>query len=250
MKKRVGGGCSFFFFFFPRYFFSSSTSTCPCSCSSLRCLLFTALLICCLICCPSMAVAKPASHIKLPGITNATIREMMSNTSNLLTSVFSSYDLLRRPQVEEPLSVTVSIYVYSIGPISEKEMVYTIDCYFRQYWQDERLEFNARLDQLSLSAGIVNSIWRPDTYFWNSKSAYLHKITQPNRFLRIKRDGTISYSQRLTIVAGCSMFLRTYPLDVQRCKLTIGSCKFNFFNFFCEFWNFNFLSSCLPCLWY
>ena len=41
--------------------------------------------------------------------------------------------------------------------------------------------------------------------------------------MRITPDGTVSYSQRLTLAAGCSMNLVKFPLDSQTCKLEIGS---------------------------
>ena len=43
------------------------------------------------------------------------------------------------------------------------------------------------------------------------------------RFVRITPDGTVSYSQRLTLAAGCPMNLVKFPLDSQNCRLEIGS---------------------------
>ena len=43
------------------------------------------------------------------------------------------------------------------------------------------------------------------------------------RFVRILPDGTVSYSQRLTLQASCPMNLVKFPLDSQTCKLEIGS---------------------------
>jgi gamma-aminobutyric acid receptor subunit alpha len=62
-----------------------------------------------------------------------------------------------------------------------------------------------------------------DTFFINGKGSYLHKMTVPNRFIRIAPNGRISYSQRLTIKASCQMNLRKFPLDSQSCPLIIGS---------------------------
>ena len=39
-------------------------------------------------------------------------------------------------------------------------------------------------------------VWKPDTYFLNGKKSYLHKITVPNKFLRIKQNGELTYSMR------------------------------------------------------
>ena len=47
----------------------------------------------------------------------------------------------------------------------------------------------------------LNRIWRPDTFIVNGRDSYLHKMTVPNRFIRIAPNGRMSYSQRLTIKA-------------------------------------------------
>jgi len=83
---------------------------------------------------------------------------------------------------------------------------YSMDCYFRQYWRDERLSFtglsqhNARSDRavshLSLNIKMLEKIWKPDTYFHNGLSSYLHTITRPNKLLRISEHGDITYSMR------------------------------------------------------
>ena len=74
---------------------------------------------------------------------------------------------------------------------------------FRQYWTDNRLEFNSTtsLEELAMNWQFLNKIWRPDTYIINGKNSYLHKMTVPNRFIRISPSGRISYSQRLTLIA-------------------------------------------------
>ena len=81
---------------------------------------------------------------------------------------------------------------------------------------DERLKFNATgISELALNWAFLAKIWVPDTYFVNGMKSYLHKITVPNRFVRISPDGKVSYSQRLTLWATCPMNLRKFPLDSQ-----------------------------------
>ncbi len=55
----------------------------------------------------------------------------------------------------------------------------------------------------------------PDTFFVNGGKSKLHKITVPNRFSRLQPDGTVGYSQRLTVHAMCAMGLFKFPLDSQ-----------------------------------
>lgn len=71
-----------------------------------------------------------------------------------------------------------------------------MDCYFRQYWRDQRLSFFGPIKSLSLSIKMLERIWRPDTYFYNGKNSYVHTITVPNKLLRISQDGDILYSMR------------------------------------------------------
>lgn len=38
---------------------------------------------------------------------------------------------------------------------------YTMDCYFRQEWRDERLAFTAPFSEISLSMKMLELIWKP-----------------------------------------------------------------------------------------
>ncbi|XP_024083752.1 gamma-aminobutyric acid receptor alpha-like isoform X2 [Cimex lectularius] len=113
--------------------------------------------------------------------------------------------------------------VRSMGPISEVDMTYSMDCYFRQTWVDTRLAYSGHKDTLALSITMLKRIWKPDTYFYNGKQSYLHTITSPNKFVRLFQDGRVLYSSRLTIKAGCPMNLENFPMDTQRCPLKFGS---------------------------
>lgn len=122
------------------------------------------------------------------------------------------------------MKVVVNLSIRSMGPVDEGRMAYSLDCYFRQSWYDERLKFNATgISELALNWAFLAKIWVPDTYIVNGRKSYLHKITVPNRFVRISPNGKVSYSQRLTLWANCPMNLRKFPLDSQMCPLTIGS---------------------------
>ncbi|XP_064482178.1 gamma-aminobutyric acid receptor alpha-like isoform X2 [Ornithodoros turicata] len=113
--------------------------------------------------------------------------------------------------------------IRSMGPISELDMEYSMDCYFRQQWTDHRLRFDGPISPISLHIKMLEGIWKPDTYFHNGKGSYLHTITQPNKLLRISRNGDVLYSMRLTIKARCPMQLQSFPMDRQSCPLAFGS---------------------------
>jgi gamma-aminobutyric acid receptor subunit alpha len=123
----------------------------------------------------------------------------------------------------------------SMGPVDESRQIFTLDCYFRQYWTDPRLVFSSqRIKELTLNWKFLSRIWRPDTYFLNGQDSYLHNIVVPNKFVRVAHTGRVSYSQRLTVTARCKMDLSKFPHDsqvaaarppasAQVCPLQIGS---------------------------
>ncbi|XP_023701660.1 gamma-aminobutyric acid receptor subunit alpha-2 isoform X2 [Cryptotermes secundus] len=116
------------------------------------------------------------------------------------------------------------MHIKSMGSVSETDQEYVMDCYFRQSWYDRRLGFSfPGLDEFSLSWLFLDRVWKPDTFFLNGKKSHLHRITVPNKFLRLRNDGFLTYSMRLTIKASCPMHLRKFPLDSQSCPLLIGS---------------------------
>ncbi|KAK5643820.1 hypothetical protein RI129_007665 [Pyrocoelia pectoralis] len=152
-------------------------------------------------------------------------RNNHQNISTLLDNLLRGYDNSVRPDFGGPPAIIeVDIMVRSMGPISEVDMTYSMDCYFRQSWVDKRLAFagNSK-DTLALSISMLARIWKPDTYFYNGKQSYLHTITTPNKFVRLYQDGRVLYSSRLTIKAGCPMNLEDFPMDIQRCPLKFGS---------------------------
>ncbi|XP_015514821.1 gamma-aminobutyric acid receptor subunit alpha-1 isoform X1 [Neodiprion lecontei] len=154
------------------------------------------------------------------------VNDMVSkNITMVLENLLKNYENNQLPTHGKgmPTVVKTNILIRSMGPISELDMDYSMDCYFRQYWRDSRLSFLGPIKSLSLSIKMLERIWRPDTYFYNGKHSYVHTITVPNKLLRISQDGDILYSMRLTIKAKCPMELRNFPMDRQSCPLILGS---------------------------
>ncbi|XP_028968330.1 gamma-aminobutyric acid receptor alpha-like [Galendromus occidentalis] len=146
------------------------------------------------------------------------------NISILLEQLLRNYDDNQRPyQGVRPTRVVASMLIRSMGPVSELDMEYSMDCYFRQAWNDHRLKFKGPISPISLHIKTLERIWKPDTYFHNGRGSYLHTITQPNKLLRLSNDGAVLYSMRLTIKAKCPMELQNFPMDRQSCPLVFGS---------------------------
>uniref|UniRef100_A0A7I4YBA0 GABA A/glycine receptor subunit n=1 Tax=Haemonchus contortus TaxID=6289 RepID=A0A7I4YBA0_HAECO len=153
---------------------------------------------------------------------------LISYTTKLLNTILLNQDKKFRPTNPDssPLNVEIDISVRSMGPISEQDMEFSLDCYFRQKWLDRRLAFtpiNPDKPVMPLASKMLKDIWVPDTYIRNGRKSYLHTLTVPNILFRVRSDGQVHVSQRLTIKTKCLMFLKKFPMDVQACPIEIGS---------------------------
>ncbi|XP_040391557.1 gamma-aminobutyric acid receptor subunit alpha-5 isoform X2 [Cygnus olor] len=144
--------------------------------------------------------------------------------TRILDGLLDGYDNRLRPGLGERITqVKTDIYVTSFGPVSDTEMEYTIDVFFRQSWKDERLRFKGPMQRLPLNNLLASKIWTPDTFFHNGKKSIAHNMTTPNKLLRLEDDGTLLYTMRLTISAECPMQLEDFPMDAHACPLKFGS---------------------------
>ncbi|XP_061312559.1 gamma-aminobutyric acid receptor subunit alpha-6 isoform X1 [Pezoporus flaviventris] len=148
----------------------------------------------------------------------------LENITRILDKLLDGYDNRLRPGFGGAVTeVKTDIYVTSFGPVSDVEMEYTMDVFFRQTWTDERLKFSGPTEILRLNNLMVSKIWTPDTFFRNGKKSIAHNMTTPNKLFRIMQNGTILYTMRLTINADCPMRLVNFPMDGHACPLKFGS---------------------------
>ncbi|KAI2573252.1 GABRA5 isoform 10, partial [Pan troglodytes] len=85
----------------------------------------------------------PTSSVKDETNDNITI------FTRILDGLLDGYDNRLRPGLGERITqVRTDIYVTSFGPVSDTEMEYTIDVFFRQSWKDERLRFKGPMQRL------------------------------------------------------------------------------------------------------
>ncbi|XP_067103243.1 gamma-aminobutyric acid receptor subunit alpha-4 [Osmerus mordax] len=146
------------------------------------------------------------------------------NFTRILDRLLDGYDNRLRPGFGGPVTeVKTDIYVTSFGPVSDVEMEYTMDVFFRQTWVDRRLRYEGPIEILRLNNLMVTKVWTPDTFFRNGKKSVAHNITAPNKLFRIMKNGTILYTMRLTIIAQCPMKLVDFPMDGHACPLKFGS---------------------------
>ena len=90
------------------------------------------------------------------------------NVSFLLNNFQIGYDRRVRPNYGGiPVTVGVSLYILSIGDLSEKFMDFTFDMYFRQFWSDPRLSFDAQVNNKQRR---INSLQLYDSGVWDREA--------------------------------------------------------------------------------
>ncbi|XP_015268249.1 PREDICTED: gamma-aminobutyric acid receptor subunit alpha-4 [Gekko japonicus] len=160
----------------------------------------------------------------LPGQLKKEEKLWPENFTRILDRLLDGYDNRLRPGFGGSVTeVKTDIYVTSFGPVSDVEMEYTMDVFFRQTWVDKRLRYDGPIEILRLNNLMVTKVWTPDTFFRNGKKSVSHNMTAPNKLFRIMRNGTILYTMRLTISAECPMRLVDFPMDGHACPLKFGS---------------------------
>ncbi|PIO69081.1 Cation transporter family protein [Teladorsagia circumcincta] len=148
----------------------------------------------------------------------------------------SSYDKRIRPPSRDstgkngPVIVNVNTYVRSMSNIDFVRMQYNLQVTFRQFWRDPRLAYEELFPGKSLPKFIIvtekDLIWTPDTFFLNEKEAHRHEIDKLNLLMRIYANGSVMYSERLSLTLSCPMYLHKYPMDEQKCRLLLASYAF------------------------
>ena len=61
----------------------------------------------------------------------------------------------------------------SISKVSELDMEYTFDCYFRQTWIDSRLSYRDGPKWIIVNVKMMDLLWKPYTYFENSRESHV-----------------------------------------------------------------------------
>ncbi|CEF65506.1 Gamma-aminobutyric acid receptor subunit beta [Strongyloides ratti] len=154
------------------------------------------------------------------------------------------YDKRLRPLYgEEAVEVGITLHISSISAVSEVDMDFTLDFYLRQTYKDNRLAFGEigkafkNIKSLTVGVDYLEKLWKPDTFFPNTKKSSFHIATTHNSFLRIEPDGTVFTSQRLTVTATCPMKLKLFPMDSQLCSLEIESYGYSVLDIHYKFTN-------------
>jgi hypothetical protein len=77
-------------------------------------------------------------------------------------------------------------------------MEFTLEFYFRQYWNDPRLRFEkvGKFDHFQGSKELAKELWVPDTFFVREKESFVYSMTTTNKFIKVNSKGDVVESMR------------------------------------------------------
>jgi len=137
-----------------------------------------------------------------------------------------SYDKSISPKLgeETPLDVGITLYVMDFGFCS-KDKELSIDMYFRQSWNDPRLELSESAINVTGGQDLADKLYIPDTFFHSVSSIKSMKYPTPNIFARVSPNGDILLSQRYQATIRCLKLETNLSKDsrIYNCPLVIES---------------------------
>ena len=120
--------------------------------------------------------------------------------------IFDNYDSRMRPYIGQQLNVTgpvefiknitickqlfnlikANIYVGSISRLNQEDMRYDMDVFFRQFWNDPRLDLTKFTDKTTtVDETLLSKLWIPDLIFANGVGSSRHHVVRRNALFRL-----------------------------------------------------------------
>lgn len=131
------------------------------------------------------------------------------------------------PVMNSPLKVAVRLHIIGLQlDPSNNEM--TVEMFLGQRWKDKQLQWSTDTffgNSLDISS-LKEKIWLPDLIFSNGKKSFLHSLAQPNFYLSLQRDGSVTFIQMLSQSFRCA--LRSdwnFPMDSAVCEMKLESLR-------------------------
>ncbi|XP_062256334.1 neuronal acetylcholine receptor subunit alpha-7a [Platichthys flesus] len=146
------------------------------------------------------------------------------NQRRLLKELFTSYNRLERPVLNDsqPLTVSIGLNLMQILDVDEKNQVLTTNIWLQLGWNDNFLQWNP--EEYPGVANIrfpENLIWKPDILLYNSADERFDTTFHTN--ILVNSSGNCDYIPPGIFKSTCSIDVRWFPFDVQRCDLKFGS---------------------------
>uniref|UniRef100_A0A672F8J4 Uncharacterized protein n=1 Tax=Salarias fasciatus TaxID=181472 RepID=A0A672F8J4_SALFA len=146
----------------------------------------------------------------------------------LLRELLRDYNPMERPVANDSQSLTVqfSFSLIQVMDVDEKNQILTTNAWLQMQWYDHYLQWNQ-----SEYPGVKNlrftpdQVWTPDILLYNSAHDKFDATFKTN--VLVNSSGFCEFLPPGIFVSTCSVDVRWFPFDIQRCELKFGSWTFD-----------------------
>ncbi|KAM4772179.1 5-hydroxytryptamine receptor 3A-like [Rhinophrynus dorsalis] len=123
--------------------------------------------------------------------------------------------------LNQPTVVNISITLYAILGVNEKDQLLTSFLWLRMVWFNEFAEWDPELcggvENISVPA---EEMWIPDIFVLQ----FVDEDKSPHLpYLLVDHTGRVRFLKPLRVVSSCNLSIFRFPFDIQNCSLTFGS---------------------------
>ncbi|KAG7483154.1 neuronal acetylcholine receptor subunit alpha-7 [Solea senegalensis] len=167
-----------------------------------------------------LVVAVVASSVK--------VSHQGPNERRLLTDLMKDYSKLDRPvnNDSEALTVNVGLSFLQIMDVDEKNQVFITNNWLQLGWNDYKLQWDPKkypgVPNVRLPPNLV---WKPDILLYNSADERFDATFHTN--VLVNNSGSCTFMPPGIFKSTCSINVRWFPFDVQKCELKFGSWTYN-----------------------
>tara|TARA_B100000795_G_scaffold218672_1_gene172819 strand:- start:161 stop:1117 length:957 start_codon:yes stop_codon:yes gene_type:complete len=141
----------------------------------------------------------------------------------LFDNLFVDYNTKVRPvnNYSNNLEVQLGLGVQTIESFNQMEETITLNIWQRMNWNDNKLNWNSSVSNLTFISLDPDGIWTPDLELLNAAS--LPEIYTLKGGLYLYSDGSVIYSKPTILKFSCPLELSKFPFDTQSCIMNISS---------------------------
>ncbi|KAF7630819.1 hypothetical protein Mgra_00008919 [Meloidogyne graminicola] len=122
------------------------------------------------------------------------------------------------------IAVSMSVFLYQIIKLDAVKNTISLSGSFELYWQDEFLQWEPDTYEGATEIFLASTdIWIPEFSLYYSVNFNDAVKLQSNNDVRVNYTGHVRYWIPFSTESLCSMDVKFFPFDIQRCTLLLGS---------------------------
>ena len=125
----------------------------------------------------------------------------------------------------ETMTIEIGVCISNIDEIIEMDQVMVTSGCLKMIWVDQFFQWKPEsFGNLTWLAVPSTDIWIPDVAMTNSEEPYL--LTRKKSFTSVRHNGSVGFYPSGRFRTRCTLSLRYFPFDRQRCKIMLESLIF------------------------